>query len=207
MERKSAKTVDGSKRASNNFIGENYEALAIKDQHWENQSNAWSQPRKSADEALLRTRVKEDFDNQEAANSTALRGHNERPIPRTGAFYSGVYQAFMPTRSHLGPFPDPLASHPRLTTQQPTLASNTPGPHNKSDAHQAQRYGITSHVSTFSPCVSSVPSVQHRNQPASTPSSARTQSFQIQRKRVGSGPSMIRAGTAIGSSGYASVLV
>ena len=207
LERKSAKTVDGSKRASNKFNGENYEALATKDQHWENQSNAWSQRRKSAGEALLRTRVKEDFDNQEAANSTALRGHNERPSPRTEACDSGVYQAFMPTPSHLGPFPDPLASHPRLTTQQPTLTSNTPGPHNQSDAHQTQRYGPTSHVSTLSPCVSCVPSVQHRSQPASTPSGARTQSFQIQRKRVGSGPSMISAGTAIGSSRYASVLV
>ena len=205
LERKSAKTVDGSKRASTNSIGENHKALATKDQHWENQSNVWSQRRKSAGEVLLRNRVKEGFDNQGAANSTALRGHNERPALRTGAANS--YQAFMPTPSHLGPFPNPLAPHPRLTTQQPTMASNTPGSHNQPNTHQTQRYGLTSHASTSSPCVSSVPSIQHGNQPASTPSRARTQSFQIQRKRVGSGPSMIRAGTAIGSSRYASVLV
>ena len=192
LERKSAKTVDGSKRASNNFIDENHKPLAIKDQYWENQSNGWSQRRKSAGEGLLRNRVKEDFDNQEAANFLTLRGHSEGPAPRTGAFNPGIYQVFMPTPSHLGPFPNPLASHPRLTTQQPALASNTSSPR-----HQPN---------TSSPCVSSVPSIQHGNQPASTPSRARTQSFQIRRKRVGSGPSMIRAETAIGSSRYASVL-
>ena len=199
LERKSAKTVDGSKRASNNFIGENHKPSAIKDQHWENQSNAWSQRRKSAGEALLRNRVKEGFDNQEAACFPALRGHSEGPGPRTGAFDPGIYQVFMPTPSHLGPFPNPLASHPRLTTQQPGLASNTSSPHHQSNTH---------HASTSSPCVSSVPSIQHGDQPASTPSRARTQSFQIRRKRVGSGPSMIRAETAgsIGSSRYASVL-
>ena len=206
LERKSAKTFDGSKRASNNFIGENHKAIPTKDQHWEIQSNAWSQRRKSAGEALLRNRVKEGFDNQEAANSTALRRHNEGPTPRTGDFNPGVHQTSMPIPSHLGPFPNPLASHSRLT-QQPTSASNAPGPHNQPNTHQTQRYGLTSHPSTSSPCVSSVHSIQQGSQPASTPSCARTQSFQIQRKRVGSGPSMIRAETAIGSGRYASVLV
>ena len=206
LERKSAKTVDDSKRGSNNFIGQNHKAMSTKDQHWEIQSNAWSQRRKSAGEALLSNRVKEGFDNQEVANSTALRGHNEGPTPRTGAFDPEVYQTFMPIPSHLGPFPNPLASHPRLTTQQPTSASNTTVPHNQFNTHQTKRYGLTSRASTSSPCVSSVPLIQQGSQPASTPSRARTQSFQIQRKRVGSGPSVIRAGTAIGSSQYASVL-
>ena len=207
LERKSAKTVDGSKRASNNSIGENHKAMPTKDQHWENQSNAWSQHRKSAGEALLRNRVKEGFDNQGAANSTTFHGSNEGPTPHTEAFNPGVHQIFMPIPSHLGPFPNPPASHPRLTTQQLTSISNTPGPHNQPNIHQTQRDGFTSHASTSSSCVSSVPSIQQGNQPASTPSRARTQSFQIQRKRVGSGPSMIRAETAIGSGRYASVLV
>ena len=207
LERKSAKTFDGSKRASNNFTSENHKAIPTKDQHWEIQSNAWSQRRKSAGEALLRNRVKEGFNNQEAANSSTLRGHNEGPTPRTGAFNNEVHQTFMPIPSHLGPFPNTLASHPRLTAQQPTLASNTPGPHNQPNTHQTQRYELTSHASTSSPCVSSVYSIRQGSQPASTPSRARTQSFQIRRKRVGSGPSMIRAETAIGFGRYASVLV
>ena len=207
LERKSAKTFDGSKRASNSFNSENHKAIPTKDQHWEIQSNAWSQRRKSAGEVLLRNRVKEGFDNQEAANSSTLRGQNEGPTPRTGAFNTGVHQTFMPIPSHLGPFPNPLASHPRLTAQQPTSASNTQGPHNQPNAHQTQRYELTSHASSSSPCVSSVYSIQQGSQPASTPSRARTQSFQIRRKRVGSGPSMIRAETAIGSGRYASVLV
>ena len=198
LERKSAKTVDGSKRASNNFTGESHKAMPTKNQHWENQSIAWSQRRTSAGEALLRNRAKEDFESQEAADSTAIRGHNEGPTPRTGAFNPGVHQTIMPTPSHLGPFPNPLASH---------SASNTPGHHNQPITHQTQRYGLTSHASTSSSCVPPVPSIQQGNQPASTPSRVRTQSFQIQRKRVGSGPSMIRAETDIGSGRYASVLV
>ena len=207
LEKKGAKTVDGSKPAFDNFSGENHKAISIKDQQWENQSNASSQRRKSAGEALLRNRIRNGFDNQEAENFTALCGHNEEPTPRAGVFHPGVYQTLMSIPSHLGPSPDPLASHPRLTTQQPTSASNILGPHNQPNNHQTQRYRLTSHASTSSPSVSSVPSIEQGNQLASAPSHARTQSFQIQRKRVGSGPSMIRAETAIGSSRCASVVV
>ena len=206
LERKNARTVDGPKQESNNVIGENDKAN--NDQRWETQNNAWSHRRKSAGEALLRSRVKDDFDSEEAASSTVLCEHTEEPIPGTGAFTRGVYQAFMPTLSHLDPFPNALTSHPQSTAQQPASASSTPGSHNQSTRHQTERYGFTPLASTSRPCVSSVPSIQHGNQPpTSTLCRAKTQSFQIQRKCVGSGRSMIRTETAIGSGRYESVLV
>ena len=204
LERKCAKTVDGSRQASNNLVGENDKAISTKDQLWETQSNAWSQRRKSAGEALLKNRVKDGFDNQEAASPTVLCGHNAESTPSTGIFTPGVYQTFMPIPSHLGPFPNPLASHPQWTTQQP---NSVPDPYDQSTIQQTQRCGLNYLPSTPRPCVSSVSSFQQGNQtPTSTPSRAQPKSFRIQRKRVGSGPSMIRAETTIGSSCYESVL-
>ena len=205
LERKSPKNVEESKQEYNDFVRENDKAIQVKDNLWETQSNAWSQRRKSAGEALLRSQVKDVLDGQEAANPTVRSEHNERPISLDRASTFGTSRTFRPTPSRLDPFPHPLASHPQLTAQQPISASNTTGSHNRSTTEQLQRHGFASLASPPRP---SMPSFQHGEQ-TSTSTSFRTQaqSFQIQRKRVGSGPSNVRSETAIRSSRYEGVLV
>ena len=199
LERKSAKTVEESGQASNSFIGRNDTAIPTKDNCWEAQSNAWSQRRKSAGEALLSSQVRHGFDDQEVANSTPLEERNERPTSLTKAL--GAYQPYMLTPSHLCPFPNPSASRAQLTSQQPTSASSTPGFPSQSTTQRTQRYGFNPLASPPRPCGSSKSSFHHEDQsPTLTPSRAQTQSFRIQRKHVGSGPSTIHSETAIGSS-------
>ena len=205
LERKSPRNVEESKQEYSDFVRGNDKAIPVKDNLWETQSNAWSQRRKSAGEALLRSQVKDVLDGQEAANPTVRSEHNERPISLDRASTFGTSRTFVPTPSRLDPFPHPLASHPQLTTQQPTSASNTTGSHNRSTIEQSQRHGFASLATFPRP---SMPFFQHEEQ-TSTPTSFRTQaqSFQIQRKRVGSGPSNVRSETAIRSSLYEGVLV
>ena len=167
LERKSAKTVEGLREAFNGLTNEDSKATSTNDTFWEIQSNAWSQRRKSAGEALLRNQVGDAFDGQEAADPTLFCESNGRPTTLARVFTSGACQTFTPTPDYLGPFPNPLASPPSL-----------------------------------GPLMSSL---QHANQtPPFNPSRAQ---FQIQRKRVGSGPSAIRAESAIGPSRYEGVLV
>ncbi|KAL9138665.1 MAG: hypothetical protein Q9175_000101 [Cornicularia normoerica] len=205
LERKNPKTVERSRQATSSLTCESDEALPAKDNVWETQSHAWSARRKSAGEALLRNQVRDVFDSQEAAHPVPLYEHSDRPTSLTRAFTSGAYQAFTPTPSHLGPFPNPLASHPHLPAQKPTPTWDTPISHHQSTAQQTQRCGSSLLGSPPRPSVSSF---QHENQtPTSTPRRAQTQSFQIQRKRVGSGSSATRAENAIGVSLYEGVLV
>lgn len=205
LERKSAKTVEESRQASNSFIGGNETAIPVKDNLWEAQSNAWSQRRKSAGEALLSNQVRHGFDDQEVANPTLLEEHNERPTSLAKAL--GTHQNFMPTSSHLRPFPHLLASHAQLTSQQ-TQALNTLGSISQSTSKQTQRCGFSPLASPPRPCGSSMFSFQQEDpSPTFTPNRAQTQSFQIERKRVGSSRSTIRAGTVTGSGRDESVLV
>ena len=206
IERKSPKAVDGSRQASNSFIDENDKAT--KDNLWGIQSNAWSQRRKSAAEALLRNQVQGVFDSQKAATSGLVCGHNEVPNSLRRAFTSGTCQNFTPTHSHLGPFPNPLASHPQSNARQPSSTSNMPGSHSQSATQQGQWYGLSPLPTPPRPCVSAVSLFQHENQPPTfTLDGAKSQPFQIQRKRVGSGPSMIRTEIAIESCHYERGLV
>lgn len=208
IERKSPKTVEGSRQASNGFIDENDKAIPTIDNLWGIQSNAWSQRRKSAAEALLRNQVRDVLDSQKAATPGLVCGHNEVPTSLRRAFTSGTCQTFTPTPSHLGPFPNPLASHPQSTAQQPSSASNMPVSHSQSATQQGQWYRFSPMASRPRPCVSAVSSFQHENQPPTfTLHGSKSQPFQIQRKRVGSGPSMIGAEFAIGSCRYERGLV
>lgn len=169
LERKSPKTVEKTTQASNRSIRESDEALPAKDTFWESQSYAWSQRRKSAGEGLLKNKVQDIFDDQEAANRAPLYGNSRKPPSRSRAFTFGTCQSFTSTPSHLGPFPNPLASHRQLTAQQSTCPFNTEVHHESSQL------------------------------PISTPSHAQIPSFQIPRKRIGSGPSILRTDSAIGS--------
>lgn len=205
LERKSAKTVEESRQASNSFIRGNDTAIPTKDNLWEAQSNAWSQRRKSAGEALLSNQVRHGFDDQKVANPTLLEEHNERPTSLTKALRA--HQTFIPTSSHLRPFPHSLASHAQLTSQQ-TPASNTRGSLSQPTSKQTQRNGFSPLASPPRPCGSSIFSFQQEYpSPTFTPNRAQTQSFQIERKRVGSSRSTIRAGTVTGSGRDESVLV
>ena len=208
LERKSPKTVEGSRQASNSSIGENDKALPSKDSSWGIQSHAWSQRRKSAAEALLSNQVRDVFDSQEAATLGLVCRHNEMSTFGSGAFTSGICQTFTPTPSHLGPFPNPLASHPQSTAQQPSSVSNMPGSHSQPAAQQGQWYGFSPLASPPRLCISAMSSFQPEHQPPTyTPHRTQSQPFQIQRKRVGSGPSMIPANIAIESCRYERGLV
>lgn len=193
LERKSPKAVERSNQASSRSTRESGEALPAKDNLWESQSYAWSQRRKSAGEALLRNQVRDVSDGEEAPS-----------VAR--AFTSGGSQSFTPSPSHLGPFPNPLALHPQLTAvQQPTYTSNTPIRYDQSATQQTQLPGFCQLASPTGPSGSSF---QRGNQISSpTLRRAQTQSFQIPRKRVGSGSSILRTETTIGSGRYEGVLV
>ena len=205
LERKSPKTVERPRQEPNSLTGETDEAISAKDDLWGTQSHAWSQRRKSAGEALLRNQVRDTVDSQEAAKPAPLYEHIERPKSLARAFTPETYQAFTPTPSHLGPFPNPLALHPQSTAQQPTSTSNIPPFRSQSTSQQTQQPGCSSLASPPRPSVSSF---QHETQmPIPRPRHAQTQSFQIQRKRVGSGPSLMRAETAMVSSRHQGVLV
>lgn len=197
LERKSAKTVEEPRQASNSFIRGIDTAIPTKDNLWEAQSNAWSQRRKSAGAALLSNQVKHGFDDQKVANPTLLEEHNERPTSLTEAL--GAHQTFIPTSSHLRPFPHPLASRVQLTSQQ-TPAPNTLGSLSQSTSKQTQRNGFGPLASPPRPCGSSMLSFQQEDPlPNFTPNRAQTQHFQIVRKRVGFSRSTIHAGTVTGS--------
>lgn len=204
LERRSPKTVEKSTQASNGSTPESDDALPAKENLWESQSYAWSQRRKSAGEALLRNQVQDIFNNQEAANPAPLYGKSTRPPSRSRAFTFGTCQSFTPTPSHLGPFPNPLASRHQLTAQQPTCSFNTPIYH-ESNSQQTQLPGFGSLALHPKPSLSSF---QQGNEiPISTPRRVQTQSFHIPRKRIGSGPSILRTESAIGSGHYEGIVV
>ena len=205
LERKSPKTAERSRQASDRCTRDNDGALPAKDNLWESQSYAWSQRRKSAGEALLRNQVRDVVDSQETANPAPLSEHRNRRPSLAGAFTSGSYEGFTPSPSHLGSFPNPLASHPQLTVQQPTHTSRKPIAHHPSIAQATQLPGCSPLASPPRPSVSSI---QLGNQtPISTPCCAQTQSFRVPRKRIGSGPSILRSETTIGSGRHGGVLV
>ncbi|CAF9915839.1 hypothetical protein IMSHALPRED_002713 [Imshaugia aleurites] len=199
LERKIPKTSERSRQQPNNSTSEIDDTMSANDKVWGTESQAWSQRRKSAGEALLRNQNSDVLDNQEGAKPTPLYERNERPTSMTRAVTSGSYQAFMPTPSHLGPFPNPLALHPQPAAQHATSTPNTSASRNQSSSQQTQRPGYTPLASPPRPSMFSLPTPPQRN--------AQTQSFQIQRKRVGSGSSIIRAETAMGSSRHPAVLV
>ena len=203
LERKTPKTVERSRKATERLTVDNGETLPAKDSVWGTQSQAWSQRRKSAGEALLKNRAGDVLDSQEAANPAPFAEDGDRPAFLARAFTSGDCHAFTPTPSH----PNPLASHPQSqsSAQQPTHSGKTSVSHHPSTPQQTQRPDFTPLDSPPRPSVSSS---QHENTlPASTPQRAQTQLFHIQRKRVGSGPSVTRAETAIGSSLYEGIFV
>ena len=198
LERKIPKTSERSRQQPNNSTSEIDDTISANDKVWGTESQAWSQRRQSAGEALLRNQNSDVLDNQEGAKPAPLYERKERPTSMTRAVTSGSYQAFMPTPSHLGPFPNPLALHPQPAAQHATSTPNKSASRNQSSSQQTQRAGYTPLASPPRPMFSLPTPPQHN---------AQTQSFQIQRKRVGSGPSIIRAETAMGSSRHPAVLV
>ena len=203
LERKSPKIVERSRRATERLTGDNSETLSAKDSFWGTQSQVWSQRRKSAGEALLKNRAEVVLNSQEAANPASSSEDGDRPTVLARAFTSGDFHALTPTPSH----PNPLASHPQCqpSAQQTTHSAKTPVSHHPSTPQRTQRSDF---IPLDSPPRPSVSSSQHENiLPAFTPQLAQTQPFQIQRKRVGSGPSVTRAETAIGSSLCEGILV
>lgn len=205
LERKSPKTLAKSRLASHHCTRESDGGLPAKDDLWGSQSYAWSQRRKSAGEALLRNQVRDVVDIQLAAKPAALYGYSNGPPPLARAFTSGTCGGFTPSLSHLGPFPNALALHPPMTVQQPTYTSRKPVAHHQSTTQQTQLLGCGPHASPPRP---SIFSVQHGYPtPTSKPCRAQTQSFQIPRKRIGSGPSILRSETTVGSGRHEGVLV
>lgn len=204
LERKSPNTADRSRQVSNKSTRESYEASPAEDNLWETQSDAWSQRRKSAGEALRKNQARDVCDSQEVVNPAPIDEHTDRPASPARASISGAYQIFTPTPSHLGPFPNPLASHPHLTAQQPTYTPNTSSSLRQSATQQTQRPGFSPPISPPRPPVSSQ---LEKQTPTSTLRRAQTQWFQIPRKRVGSGPPILQTSeTAMGSSHYEAVL-
>ena len=203
LERRIPKTVEGSRKAFERMTGDNGETLPAKDSVWGNPSQVWSQRRKSAGEALLKNRAGDVLDSQEAAIAAPFSEDGDRPTFLARAFTSGDRHALTHTPSH----PNALASHPhfRPSTQQPTKSEKTPVSHHPSDPQQTQRLDFTP---LDSPPRLSVSSSQHESIfPTSNPQRAQTQSFQIRRKRVGSGPSITRAESAVRSSLYQGIPV
>ena len=203
LERKAPKTVERSRKAIERLTGDNGETLPAKDSVWGTPSQVWSQRRKSAGEALLKNRAGDVLDSQDAATPAPFSEDGDRPAFLAGAFTSGDCQTLTHTPSH----PNPLASHPQSqpSAQQPTNSWKTPVSHHPSTPQQTQRLDITPLDSPPRPSVSY--SRHESILPASTPQRAQTQSFQIRRKRVGSGLSVIRAESAIGSSLYQGIPV
>ena len=203
LERKNPKTVERSRKATECLTGDDGETIPAKDSVWGSPSQIWSQRRKSAGEALSKNRAGDVFDSQEVANPAPFSENGDRPTSLAKAFTSGDRHALTHTPSH----PNPLASHPQSqpSPQQPTHSGQTPVSHHLSTPQQTQRLDCTPLDSPPRPSVSS-----HQREsilPASTPQRAQTQSFQIRRKRVGSGPSITRAESAIRSSLYQGIPV
>ena len=205
LERKSPKAVERSRQASHHRTLESDGDLSAKDNLWESQSYAWSQRRKSAGEALLRNQVRDVVDNQEPANPAPLYEHSNGPPPLARAFTSGTYEGFTPSPSHLGPFPTALALHHQLTVQQPGYMSRKPIVHHQSTTQQMKLPGCGPRASPPRPSVYSIQ--QGSSTPTSNPCRAQSQSFQIPRKRIGSGPSILRTETIVGSDRHEGVLV
>ena len=204
LERKSPNSAERSRQASNDFTREIDEALPAKYSLWETQSHAWSQRRKSAGEALLRNQARDVFDDSAAMNPAPVE-HGDRPPSPARDCFSGAFQNITPTPSHLGPFPNPLASYSQLTAQQPTSTSNTISSLHQSATQLTQRPGFSSSASPPRPPVSSFHLEDQT--PTSNLYRAQTQYFQIPRKRVGSGPPILRTKPAIGSSHYEAGLI
>ena len=203
LERRTPKTVERSRKAIERPTGDNSKTLPAEDSVWGTPSQVWSQRRKSAGEALLKNRAGDALDSQEAATPAPFSEDGDRPNYLAGALTSGDCHALMHTPSH----PNPLASHPQSqpSVQQPTNSGKTPVSHHPSTPQQTQRLDF---IPLGSPPRPSVSCSQHESiLPAFTPQRAQTQSFQIRRKRVGSGPSIIRAEPAIGSSLYQGIPV
>ena len=205
LEKKCTKTDQGSRQASSSPLSDNDQAIPAGNNIWETHSIVWSQRRKSAGEALLRNQIRDILGSQEAANPALLCGHNDGHTRLANTSTSEAHQVSVITPSHLGPLGNSLASHSPSTAHQPTSTSNTSGPLNQCITQQVQRHSCSPLTSLQEPSVSSL---EHASQPQNCkPSHTRTKSFQIQRKRVGSGPSLIRAETGIGSSRSEGVLV
>ena len=203
LERRPPKTVERSRKAIERLTGDNGETLPAKDSVWGTPSQVWSQRRKSAGEALLKNRAGDILDSQEAAIPAPFSEDGDRPTFLARAFTSGDHHALTHTPSH----PNPLASHPRFqpSAQQPTNSGKTSVSHHPSTPQQTQRLDFTTLDATSKQSMSSS---QHESiLPTSTPQRAQTQSFQIRRKRVGSGPSITRAESAIRSSLYQGIPV
>ena len=192
LERKSPRTVERSRQAFSGLTSDSEKPISIKNNGWETSSSAWSQRRKLAGEALLKNRVKDISDGQEVANPNLLREHNDKLSLPARTFVSGTQD----------PFPDPLAS---MNAPKSTSASNTSSHHYGSTTQETQRYSFGSLASPPGPSLSSA---SHGNQIWTfTSTRAPTQSFQIPRKRVGSGPSAIHAETVSGFRHYEDIRV
>ena len=205
LERKSPKKVERSRLVSQHRTRESDGDLSAKDDLWESQSYAWSQRRKSAGEALLRNQVRDVVDSQEPANRAPLYQHSNGPPPLARAVTSGTCEGFTHNPSHLGPSPNAPALHHQLTVQQLTHTSRKPVAHHQSTTRQTQLPGCGPRASPLRPSVSSI---QHRSPtPTSNPCRAQTQSFQIPRKRIGSGPSILRTETTVECGPHEAILV
>ena len=100
----------------------------------------------------------------------------------------------------------PLYQHinkPPLLTQQSAYMSRKPIVHRQSATQQTQLPGCGPHASPPRPSVSSI----QYGTTTSTRCRAQTQSFQIPRKRIGSGPSLLRSETTVGSGRHGGILV
>ena len=202
LERKIPKTAEKSRKATEQLTDDNGDTLPAKDSVWGTPSQVWSQRRKSAGEALLRNRAGDVLDSQEAKNPALFSENGDKHTFLARAFTSGDSHALTHTPSH----PNPLASHPHSqpSAQQPTYSGKTPVSHHSSTPQQTQRLDSTPLDSPPRPSVSS----RHESiLPASTAQRAQIQSFQIPRKRIGSGPSITRVESAIRSSLYQGILV
>ena len=193
LERKGPRTVERSMQTFSGLTSDSDKPIQNKDSDWETQSSAWSQHRKSAGEALLKNRVGDNLEGQEVANPNLLREHDDKSASTARTFTSGHYETSMLISSQQGPFSNPLVS---INAPQSFSASNTSNPHYRLTTQKPQRYSFDSLTSPRGPPLSLT---SHGNQIANfTSSRAPTQSFQIPRKRVGSGPSAIHAETDLG---------
>ena len=182
LERKSPKTVHESGETSEHLISGIDNSMTVNDSVWDTYSHAWSERRKSAGETLLRDRVRGAFDS----------GSAKPALPRASTCEAYKWSLSMP--GHLGPLPNPLASHPGSRAQQPIFAPNTLDSYgNQFIGQQAQQYSFSPVAPPLRPSTSLLQHGGHY--PTPSLSHAPSQPFQIQRKRVGSGPSSTRAET------------
>lgn len=175
LERKSPKTIERSRKASEHCTRESDGDSPVKDNLWKSQSYAWAERRKLAGQTRLRNQVGEIVDSQEAANSAPLQEYSNRPPPLARALTSGTCEGFTPGPSHLVSFPK----------RKPVI-------HHQPATQQMQLPGCYPRASPPGPSVSLIQQIQP---------------FQIPRKRIGSGPAILRSETAVGPGRHEGVLV